>query len=422
VVLGILPLKHLTHVATFQRRVAALRSNLGVLTATSFLGGIHLSILGVVWQPFVLSLGASVATLGVLNSIGGHGGIVTTLVQPFGGWLADRVGRKPFVVLSSLAILSAFILYLLAALWHEWRLVIPAVVLMGLSALARPARGALTAESVREGRRGTAYSLVMLATMAPGIFVPPLGGALADSFGYIVIFPISLAVEALVLALIVAYLRETPSSRNGRLEWSELWRVVKNSFIPAHGLRWFYLAMAGDAFFWGMGWGLLYGMATKTYGFTTAQLGIMASLLSASWAVTQLPIGRLIDRYGAKVFLVLSEILGLPCLLAWILFDNFEAFAVGALLFGVVGSTWMPAVMTWLAARVPAEERSEAIGRLSAFRGLLSFPGPALGGFLFEWGGLRAPILANLVGVVLLIGVLGLFVPEPSRSEPGLPA
>jgi small neutral amino acid transporter SnatA (MarC family) len=76
-------------------------------------------------------------------------------------------------------------------------------------------------------------------------------------------------------------------------------------------------------------------------------------------------------------------------------------------LFGLVNSTWVPAVFTYLAARTPSGERAEAMGRLSAFRGVIAFPAPFIGSLLFERGGLQLPILANLAGVIVVtLGVI----------------
>src|SRR5512137_1350391 len=95
-------------------RPRPLDDNLSILAATGFLSGIHVNMVSVVWQPFALSLGASIPMLGLLTSLGGFAGIVTSMVQPIGGWLADRWGRKPFVLLASIAFIGGYALYALA--------------------------------------------------------------------------------------------------------------------------------------------------------------------------------------------------------------------------------------------------------------------------------------------------------------------
>jgi MFS family permease len=184
--------------------------------------------------------------------------------------------------------------------------------------------------------------------------------------------------------------------------------------VPPRELRGFYWAMAVDIFVWGLGGSLLFGMLSETYGFTTFQLGVMSGLLSLVWATSQLPIGRLIDRYGSKPFMVLSEAIGIIVVAGWLFSTSFVAFAALYALFGLVAATWAPALRALLANSVPTEQLGEAMGRLSAFRGLIGFPAPYLGGLLYDRFGFQAPILANLVGVAIALVAVVVAVKEPA--------
>ncbi|HUW08402.1 MAG TPA: MFS transporter, partial [Anaerolineae bacterium] len=197
----------------------------------------------------------------------------------------------------------------------------------------------------------------------------------------------------------------------------ELKGVMARMFWPPAELRGLYWAMAIDVFAWGMGASLLFGMLSKTRGFTTVQLGIMASLFSAVWSLTQMPIGRLVDRYGCKPFLVLSEGLGLLLLVGWLLDNSFVAFAALHAYFGFTAALWVPAQQAIIANSVPAQQRGEAMGRLAAFRGLIGFPAPYIGGLLFDRFGFSAPITANLIVGVFALLALILLIKEPSNAE-----
>ena len=394
------------------------RVNLSILGATAFLRGAHTSAYGVIWQPFVLSLGASMPTLGLLNSLGGMNGIVTTLVQPLGGWFADQLGRKPFILLASLAYVIGYALFWLSGALNFWTLLLLGVFALGVSALANPARTSMTAESVSE-RHGSAFSAIVLAGMLPGIVVPALAGALADRFGYISIFPISLALEAIGLFLAWRYLRETRASTGIAVGWREISRAMLRAIVPPRQLLGFFIAVAGDSFAWGIGWGLLYGMITETYHFSAEQLGIMASVMSLAWAIMQMPIGRYIDQHRTKWMMVFSEALGIPLMLIWITQTQFEVFVASQILFAASAATWVPTVSTYLTREVSAAERAEAFGRLNMFRGLIAFPASILGGVLYAWGGLRAPLIANLIGSFLVVMILALFVRESKAVNSG---
>ena len=390
-----------------------MRENLGVLAGSAFLRGAHTSVYNVIWQPFVLSLGASMPTLGLLNSLGGMNGIITTVVQPLGGWFADRLGRRPFMIAASLVTVIGYALFALAGILNVWTLLTLGVFFLGAAALAFPARNSMTAESVRADQHGSAFSLIMVASMVPGIVAPTVGGWVADRFGYISFFPIAIALEAVALFLVWRYLHETRGSNGNGISWRDSIAVLRRSIVPPKGLTGFFIACAGDSFAWSMGWGLLYGMVTETFHFSAEQLGIMSSVMALTWAVTQMPIGRYIDKRGTKAIMVFSESLGIPLMLIWMTQSRFEIFALSQIIFAVTAATWVPVVNTYLTRRVSTEERAEAFGRLNMFRGLVAFPAPTIGGLLYAWGGMRLPLLANLIGSVVVLAILIFFVHEP---------
>jgi MFS family permease len=252
----------------------------------------------------------------------------------------------------------------------------------------------------------------MVAWLVPGIVAPTLGGWATEQLGYVGIFPILLAFEGASLLLVWRFLRETRAGRE-TIHWRDFVRAFARSIVPPQGLRAFFVACAGDAFAWSLGWGLLNGMLVKTYDFTVEQLGIMVSVMSLSWAVMQMPIGRYVDKHGLKWMMILSESLGIPLMLIGITQRSFEIFVAAQVLFALTAATWVPVVNTFLMRAVPASARSEAFGRLNMFRGLIAFPASWLGGLLFDWGGMRAPLTANLIGTCVVIAILILFVSEP---------
>ncbi len=393
------------------------RGNLFVLAGVNFLRGAHSSIYNVIWQPFALSLGASMPTLGLLNSIGGMGGIVTTVIQSLGGWLADRVGRKPLIIASALALIACYILFAIAGALHIWFLLLLGVIFFGLSSLSRPAFSSITAESSHAEKQGSAFSLMMVATLVPGIIAPTLGGAMADRFGYLSVFPLGIALEVVVLAIVWRLLRETRVLNDGGRSAREALRALFRSIAPLKGLRGFFFATALDSFVWGMGWGLLYGLVTDTYHFSAEQLGLMSSVMSLSWAITQMPIGRYIDRRNLKAVMLFSEALGIPLMLLFLTQTRFEMFLVAQVLFGLTAATWVPVISTYLTRSVSDSERAEAFGRVAAFRGIIGFPAPAIGGWLYAWGGYHAPLVANLIGIFLVLTLLFFFVHEPKQTS-----
>lgn len=388
--------------------------NLRAVTTKTFLCGVATSMMRAVMQPFVLSLGAPMTTVGMLESLGGMRGILTSLLMYYSGWLSDRLGRKPIMILGSVSGMLGVCLFIVAALTGNWLWLVPGVVLTGAALMSHPADQSVVAESSRVSRRGTAYSLLMMAWIAPGIFAPALGGWLAERWGFVPVFALQ-AVFYVLSLLILRLLRETQAASGGRLSWSEVKAATVRLAVPPRNLRGYYWTMAVDSFTWGLAFALLFGMLTQTYGFTTFQLGIMSSLMALSWTLSQWPIGKLIDRFGSKPLMLLSQVFSMPIILGLMLVSSFPAFAGLYACMGVMAATWVPAQRVMLANSTSERGFGEALGRLAAFQGLIGFPAPFIGGLLYDTFGFQAPLLASLAGVALTTGMLVLLVDEPDR-------
>ncbi|MBI5304277.1 MAG: MFS transporter [Chloroflexi bacterium] len=389
------------------------RDNLRVLAGMSFLRGAHTSIYNTLWQPFAASLGASASQIGLISAIAGTNGLLATLVQPIGGRLADRFGRKPVLIAAGLGTLAAYAAFESAGIVRLFALIVCGALFLSIAAISRPASSSMTAESARTERHASAFSLMMAVTMAPGIVAPALGGALADHAGYIAIFPVMLALEAIAMVLLWRCLVETNARQSARVSPRSFWRLI----VPPRRLIAFYGAIAGDSFAWGMGFGILSVMLVKTLHFTNEQLGIQASVMSLAWALMQYPIGRFVDQRGTKATMVFSESLGLPLMLIWMAQPSFEIFVASQILFALTAATWVPVTNTYLTRSVAPAERAEAFGRANLFRGLIAFPAPWIGGMLYEWGGMTAPLAANLIGSVSVMLLMIVFLREPHVEE-----
>jgi len=390
----------------------ALRGNIRVLTVDAMITAMFYGMLFVIWQPFVLGLGASMTVLGGLSAALG---LLGAFSSPIWGRLSDRVGRKPLLILSNVLKAGALIFCIIA---NTWFLLIPYVLLMGLSASYRqdnPARASVVAESVRRDERGVAYSVLMFSSQATTAVVAPLGGFLAMVYGFVPIFYACMAADIVCTLLTIVFIRETLDERPrvGVLSGNRsLWKVLREMFWPESHLRGFYVAMVVDTFAWGIGFSILYGMLVRSFGFSTWELGLLSATVSVAWGVTQIPFGKLMDRYGRKLFLLISEAFGIVSVLGWLLSSNFEHFVVLQVPFGISIASWVPTISAFLADNVSREGRAESIGKLQAFRGVLSFPAPYIGGLLYDTWGFRAPLFLNLLGSFVAFVLLFVLVRE----------
>ncbi|MGC9024631.1 MAG: MFS transporter, partial [Chloroflexia bacterium] len=374
---------------------AGLTANIRVQVLTSFLGGFYQGAIAAVRQPFALFLWNSEFFLGLLETVGGWGGAVSSLAQLLGGWLADRVGRRPVLIAASLCNALWLLTFTLAALFRLWWLLIPGMALAGLGMVGRAAGSSLTAESAPPERRGVAYSLIMFAFIAPGVFSSILGGQVSERWGYLPVMATALVLEALVLLLFIRFLRETLQGPRGRFCRQDLLSLVRLFTIPRRLWK-FVLPLGLDSFCWGLALSLLFGLLKKAHHFGDGELGWVNAFFSLAWALAQLPVGRLVDRHGCRRFLLLSEALSVLCGVILLLWPTFVGVSVGYALFGLSAALWVPALLKWLAGSLPEAERGESLGRVFTIQGLARIPTPYIAAWLFHRWGYPAPLLAAL--------------------------
>ena len=392
--------------------------NMVVLTTRALLYGLRENMLRAVWQPFVLSLGASVPLLGFLESLGGFWGFVPTAMLPLGGWVSDRRGRKSLMLLGGIVGLAGLLVMVVAAWTRRWLWLLPGVVLMGASAIARPAADSITAESTDPAARGRAYGLTSTFYAAAGVIAPTLGGWLAERYGFLSVMLLGALFELAILAVTAAVLRETlrPEHRSA-LVWSQFARMLRHTFAPPARLRNFYIIMTVDAVAFGTAISIFPGLLSKAFGFTPIQIGLLSSASSLTWASTQWFVGHQVDKRGTVPFLLASEVLAVVVMTGYLLARSFTSFLLLQAAWGLTLSTWMPAFMAWIANCVTEKERAEEIGRLGAFRGLVSFPAPYVGGLLFTAFGFPGPIVANIIGAMIVIVLMLTSLREPQAPS-----
>jgi hypothetical protein len=122
----------------------------------------------------------------------------------------------------------------------------------------------------------------------------------------------------------------------------------------------------------------------------SATIEWVSSVYLLTFAVTLLPAGRMVDRYGARrMFLsgvavyVFAAVLGALAQAPWMLILGRGAQGVGA---GIVG----PAVLVLVTHAFGAERRGWAIGLLGMLLGVFSAAGPLVGGIFTDTVGWQA--------------------------------
>lgn len=150
--------------------------------------GFHVGVWAVQLAPLAAGLGLNPARLGAAVTVAAAAGLVTLFG---GGMLADRVGRRPVLVIGFAGTGAAFVLVALA---HGFAALVPAVMLYGL-AVSLVDLGANTV--------GSAYEQAYDVTAMTGLHAWFSGGALAGALGSAVALSAGVSYRGVYLGLAV---------------------------------------------------------------------------------------------------------------------------------------------------------------------------------------------------------------------------
>lgn len=355
---------------------------------------------------YLKSLGASVGQIGLFFTLLN---ILPLILQILGGWISDSLGRLKSIAMGSVAGVASYIGIILAPNW-QW-------VLFGesLGAITRsligPSFGAFIAEESAEENRARVYGITQTIFLIVTVVGPPLGGWLADSYG----FKFMLIIAGIIYfcaTLLRVFMAKRAASHEKKTASGQLTLVsLKNNLgamtaiILSGGLITWLLITDGvrDISF------SLSGTYIPLYieqfgGMSTTQIGWLASILGLSSMIINIPAGWLADKKGERVNIVIGFILQFIALITFVNLDTFWGYALVWSLFGLGSGLMQPAYQSLLSKALPENLRGTGFGLIQSSLGLFSLPAPYIGGHLYENVSPRLPFMitawASLLAIV----------------------
>jgi MFS family permease len=241
-----------------------------------------------------------------------------------------------------------------------------------------------------------------LAWPIGGIIAPTLSGHLVENYGWAPIFQVT----ALIMAAgLIPTLRLKEPAAPVKVEQVHEKRpsILDGKYLPFMTLIFLFQFLSGMVE--GMIGTILPLFLKNQIMISESLIGLFFTASSLLILVTQIPSGRLADRYGRKRMIVLA-LLPIPLLLgAWQFVDDWRLLLIlYAAVSGFRSMTW-PSSLALLADFIPSELMGSALGiRMMSMR-LGSTVAPILAGYLYSSVGYRSPFLASAVLVTLSIVV-----------------
>ena len=348
---------------------------------------------------YLIDLGANVVQVGIVLTIAS---IVPIVLQIFGGWFSDTIGRLKAIAFGSAISVFGYVFFFTAPSW-EW-------VLVGLSvefvsnSFVGPSFSAYIAEQSSEETRGRVFGITNGIYMVVTVIGPALAGFLAYqmNFRYMMTVAFLFYLSATIVRIWMALSeRFKPIRSPEKPTWHGLTTQMKAMFAILFSggiLTWIWISDAiGDTSY--MLTGELLPIYLSQFGMlTVAQIG----LLGSGWGIASIGGsflgGWLTDKKSERVILIVGFTLISIGMIVIVLAQNSLAFLLSRIIGGLGVGILLPAYNSLISKVVPEDKRGLAFGFFGTSLGILSLPMPWIGAKLWDFISPQAPfILATIL-------------------------
>lgn len=356
---------------------------------------------------YMLDLGAQVAEVGLVFTLAS---LVPMILQIFGGWLSDTIGRLRVIALGSSIAVFGYLIIALAPSW-EW-------VLLGLSveyvsnSVVGPSFGAYISEQSDENQRGRVFGLTSSIYMTVTVIGPALGGILANRFSFKLMVAVAFVVylSATILRVWMATSEHFAAKKDAQKPTLEGFKTQISAV--------FTLLFAGGIITWIWLTDATIDTASNMINQLTPiyisdigkinleQIGYLNAILGLVIIITSPLAGRLIDKLSERASILIgfvSEAIGLSL---FINAQNFFSFALGMAFLGAATGFVSPGYSSLISKVVPDEKRGLAFGLFGTTLGILSLPMPWIGALLWERFTPQTPYLFVIAACLISVSIV----------------
>ncbi len=389
---------------TLQNR-PLLNANLRWFLAGMILANIAGQMLYNMLSLYMINLGAQVAEVGLVFTLAS---LVPMVLQIFGGWLSDTIGRLRVIALGSSIAVFGYAIIALAPSW-EW-------VLLGLSveyisnSVVGPSFGAYISEQSDESQRGRVFGVTSSIYMTVTVIGPALAGFLANRFSFKFMMGVALAFyfTATLVRVWMATSEHFAAKQNAD---KPTWEGFKTQLSAV-----FTLLFAGGILTWiwvtdaiGDTAANMIDQLTPIYlsdigALNVEQIGYLNAIRGLA-VITISPLaGRLVDRFSGRLSIVIGFLLQAIGMSLFLFSESFLGFGAAMLFSGAAVGCLIPGYDSLISKVVPEERRGLAFGLFGTTLGILSLPMPWIGAQLWERFSPQTPY--SFVFVACMISVL----------------
>jgi MFS family permease len=373
-----------------------IRKTVRTFAFASFLNDLGSDMIYPVWPLFVTSvLGANMAVLGFID---GLGEAIVSISQAASGYVSDRLRRRKIFIWTGYLFGSlSRVGYALSTLWQH---LIPFKIMDRAGKIRGAPRDAIIADISTEENRGRNFGLLRAMDnfgAVCGILICILFFGL---FGYRNLFFLAAIPSLFGALLIFSFIRERKTGDIKIYKGLSLKDLDKNFKLFLLLSSFFALGSFSYSFL------LIYA---KEFGFEISFVPVLYLIFTAIAALFSLPFGKLSDKIGRKLVLMLSYIFwGLVCM-SFIFIQSYLAIILTFVLYGLHKGALEPVQRTFVSELAPTAYRASGLGGFQMITGLCALPASLIAGILWDKISIFMPFYFSL-GLTFLSIMLLTFV------------
>ncbi len=331
--------------------------------------------------------------------------LVSAIVSPMWGSLADRKGRKLMLLRASLGMAIAILLQAFAT--NVWQLFFLRAI-MGLTSGYIPNAMALVASQVPRERSGWALSTLSTAQISGVICGPLMGGFLADHLGLRTVFLVTallLMISFLVTLLLIKEGVRPAGSKAQRLSGKAVFASLP---YPGLVISLFITTMVIQLCNGSIS--PILALFIKALSPQSDNIAFLSGMIAAVPGVSALlsapRLGKLGDRIGTARVLMATLIFAVALFFAMSFVTSPTQLAVLRFLLGFADGAMLPAVQTLLVKYSSDQVTGRIFGYNQSFMYLGNVLGPLMGAGISAMAGYRWVFIAT--ALVVLVNVVQL--------------
>jgi len=328
--------------------------------------------------------------------------LISAIVSPMWGSLADRKGRKLMLLRASLGMAIAILLQAFAT--NVWQLLLLRGI-MGLTSGYIPNAMALVASQVPRERSGWALSTLSTAQISGVIGGPLMGGFLADHVGLRTVFLITailLMVSFLVTLFLIKEGVRPKVSKAQRLSGKAVFATLPS---PTLVISLFFTTLVIQLCNGSVG--PILALFIQSLAPDSSNIAFLSGLIAAVPGVSALMaaprLGKLGDRIGTARILMATLICAVGLFFAMSFVTTPLQLGILRFLLGFADGAMLPAVQTLLLKYSSDQVTGRIFGYNQSFMYLGNVAGPLMGATVSAMAGFRWVFAATAVVVLINI-------------------